>query len=222
MMDTAVGLVETYLRLNGFFTITEFQVQQPHGASGTFETATDLDILAVHLPLAASSVPRHPRRSGEVRCEIILAEDPILAIERDRPDILIGEVKEGAGRINRGLLSPEVLHAALRRVGCCPEAHIADAAAALLRNGQFHTRGDDGVVCRIRLASFAASFETSPTPAVLTVTLRHIVDFVEEYLRLYRDILRRAHFKDPLLALLTLMGKLDLEVADVARGAPHR
>lgn len=42
-MNTAVGLVETYLRLNGYFTVTEFQVQHPvPGQPGKFETATDL------------------------------------------------------------------------------------------------------------------------------------------------------------------------------------
>ncbi len=47
-MDVAVSLVESYLRLNGYFTVTEFQVQQPMaGQPGRFETATDLDILGV-------------------------------------------------------------------------------------------------------------------------------------------------------------------------------
>jgi len=218
-MDLAVGLVESYLRLNGFFTVTEFQVQQPRGQSGQFETATDLDILAVHLPHAASTVLRHPRRPGEARCEILLADDRILGIARDRPDILIGEVKEGAGRINRGLLTSEVLHAALRRVGCCPEAHIRAAAAQLLREGSFRADGAGGVACRVRVASFAASFEAPPAPAVLTVTLGHIVGFIEEYLHTYHDVLRSAHFKDPLLGVLKLLGKLDIRVARVGHGA---
>ncbi len=50
-MTTAVGLVESYLRLNGYFTVTEYQVQHPvAGQPGMYETATDLDILAVRLP----------------------------------------------------------------------------------------------------------------------------------------------------------------------------
>ena len=101
-MNTAVGLVETYLRLNGYFTVTKFQVQHPiAGQPGKFETATDLDVLAARLPWAAETVQRHPQRPGEARCEILLAGDPALAPARDVPDILIGEVKEGAAELNR-------------------------------------------------------------------------------------------------------------------------
>lgn len=114
-MDTAVRLVETYLRLNGYFTVTEFQVQQPSGQLGRFETATDLDIVAVRLPHAAATVLRHRPRPGEPRCEILLADDPALGASRTTADVLIGEVKEGAGEINRGLLKTEVLRSALRR-----------------------------------------------------------------------------------------------------------
>ena len=45
-MDDAVGLVQVYLRLNGYFTVTEYPVIEALG-SRDYRTATDLDILAV-------------------------------------------------------------------------------------------------------------------------------------------------------------------------------
>lgn len=207
-MDTAVALVESYLRLNGYFTVIEFQVQHPvAGQPGKFETATDLDVLAVRLPWAAETVLRHPQRPGEERCEILLAEDPALRIARDRPDILIGEVKEGTAELNARLKTPEVLYAALRRVGCCPEEHIAAAADALVRAGEFATAHGHGVPCRVRLVSFCGYVKEGQTADVLTVTLRHIFAFVQEHLRSYHEILRSAHFKDPLLGLFKLAEK---------------
>jgi hypothetical protein len=95
-----------------------------------FETATDLDILAVRFPWAADTVLRHGHRGEEQRCEIMLAEDPALGSSRDTPDVLIAEVKEGAGQLNRRLQTPDVFYAALRRVGCCPEARIPSCVSS--------------------------------------------------------------------------------------------
>ena len=68
-------------------------------------------------------------------CEVLLANDPVLASAWDLPDALIAEVKEGAAELNRRLKTPEVVYVALRRIGCCPEEHIADSARAPLERG---------------------------------------------------------------------------------------
>ena len=213
-MNTAVGLVETYLRLNGYFTATEYQVQHPvPGQPGKYETATDLDILAIRLPWAAETVLRHPARPGELRCEVLLANDPALAPAPDLPDVLIGEVKEGAAELNRRLKTSDVLYAALRRLGCCPEEHIANAARALLERGEFVLRHQHGVACRIRLASFCGHADEEHPLGVLTITLRHMVRFIQDRLTAYRSILRSAQFGDPLLNLLKLMEKMEIGLA---------
>ncbi len=210
-MHTAVALVETYLRLNGYFTVTEYQVQHPvAGQPGKYETATDLDILAIRLPWVAETVLRHPQRPGEERCEVLLANDPVLASAWDLPDVLIAEVKEGAAELNRRLKTPEVLYAALRRTGCCPEEHIADAARALLERGEFVLPHQHGVACRIRLASFCGYVDEEHAPGVLTVTLGHMVRFIHDRLTAYRSVLWSAQFGDPLLNLLKLMEKLEI------------
>jgi len=213
-VNTAVGLVETYLRLNGYFTATEYQVQHPvPGQPGKYETATDLDILAIRLPWAAETVLRHPARPGELRCEVLLANDPALAPAPDLPDVLIGEVKEGAAELNRRLKTPDVLHAALRRIGCCPEEHIADAAAALLQRGEVILQPPRGAACRVRLASFCGYVDEERAPGVLTITLGHMVRFIQDRLTAYRPVLRSAQFGDPLLNLLKLMEKLEIGLA---------
>ena len=57
-MDTAVGLVQAYLRVNGYFTVAEYPVLDATGPGGP-RTITDLDILAVRLH-------RAPGASGTV------------------------------------------------------------------------------------------------------------------------------------------------------------
>jgi hypothetical protein len=212
-MQTAVALVESYLRLNGYFTVTEYQVQHPvPGQIGRYETATDLDVLAVRLPWAAGTVLRHPQRAGESRCEILLADDPTLGFTPEIPDVLIAEVKEGAAELNRRLRTPEVLLAALRRVVCCDEEHIEEAAAEILKHGQATLRSPHGLVCRVRLVAFCGYVDAARPAAVLTVTLAHIVEFIQDRLAAYRPILRSAQVTDPILGLLSLMDKAGIAV----------
>ena len=216
-MNPAVGLVESYLRLNGFFTVTEFQVQYPLAEqAGRYDTATDLDILAVRLPHAAETVLRHSRKPGEARCEIAVAEDPALGLVHHMPDILIAEVKEGAAALNAGLLRVDVLQAALRRIGCCPEDHIGEAVEALRHRGEFIVEQRRGIPRRIRLASFAGRIDESPPPAALAITFAHILDFIAHQMHAYREIWRSAQFGDPALALLKLADKLGLRLAPVS------
>ncbi|HEX5630934.1 MAG TPA: hypothetical protein VFY15_04690, partial [Acidimicrobiia bacterium] len=48
-MDIAVNLVESYLRFNGYLTLSEFEVQA-RNERGVFEAITDIDIMAVRFP----------------------------------------------------------------------------------------------------------------------------------------------------------------------------
>lgn len=43
-MDNAVALIQTYLRVNGYLTVSEYPVVEALPAGG-FQTATDLDVL---------------------------------------------------------------------------------------------------------------------------------------------------------------------------------
>lgn len=50
-MDTSVALVQSYLHVNGYFTVAEYPVQEAQRA-GTPRTVTDVDVLAFRFPRA--------------------------------------------------------------------------------------------------------------------------------------------------------------------------
>src|SRR5687768_12044055 len=107
-MDNAVALVQAYLRLNGYLTVTEFPVLVEGGPDGV-RTLTDLDVLAFRFPGAAS-------RAGSITL------DPALGADAAAADMIIGEVKEGRARLNASALDRKVIEAALIRFGCCTPA----------------------------------------------------------------------------------------------------
>ena len=56
-MDNVVALVQTYLHVNGYFTIAEYPIIG-RGQHGGYRTVTDLDILAFRFPGATRVVPK--------------------------------------------------------------------------------------------------------------------------------------------------------------------
>ncbi len=209
-----MGLVESYLRLNGYFTLPEFQVQHPvPGQPGKFETATDLDILAVRFPWAAETVGRH-QLAGEEPREILLADDPVLAVIRDVPDILIGEVKEGRAELNRAARNPEVLRAVLTRFGCCAREHVPHVVAELVRHGRAVTAGGHGV----RLVAFGAVTDATVVRGYEAIALGHVVTFLQAYLQRHWEVLRHAQFKDPAFGFLMTLRKA-MQTEDAEHGS---
>ena len=198
-MDASVALARAYLELNGYFVLTELPVQVGEGYG--FRTATDIDLLAVRLPHAAELVPGHRAHARD----LLLGQDGILDNDPDRIEVLLGEVKRGRAQINAGYFDPAVLRFALRRAGCCPPAEIDANAAALARLGEIQTRTTAGHACRVRLASFAGQPVPLRPAGVLSVGLDHCVAFIRERLDTYREPLRGAYFRDPVLNLLGLV-----------------
>ncbi|GAA2571350.1 hypothetical protein [Microbacterium binotii] len=122
-MDTAVGLVQAYLRVNGYFTVAEYPVLDATGPGGP-RTITDLDILAVRLH-------RAPGASGTVDAPL----DPALGAGGGA-DMILGEVKEGRPHPNPAMRDPAVLEAAFTRFGCCAPTDAARLVAELLETGR--------------------------------------------------------------------------------------
>ncbi len=91
-MDNAVALVQTYLHVNGYFTVAEYPIIGS-GRHGDYRTVTELDILAFRFPGATRLVPRLPGR-GDDSAERE-EPDPVLGTPADQADMLIGEVKDG-------------------------------------------------------------------------------------------------------------------------------
>ena len=128
-MDTAVGLVQAYLRVNGYFTVAEYPVLDATGPGGP-RTITDLDILAVRLH-------RAPGASGTVDAPL----DPALGAGGGA-DMIVGEVKEGRPHPNPAMRDPAVLEAAFTRFGCCAPTDAARLVAdCWKRDGRWRRKG---------------------------------------------------------------------------------
>ena len=198
-MDNAVALVQAYLRVNGYFTVTEFPVVEAVRRGG-HRTATDIDVLAFRFPGAGRLVPREG--SGAKRDRTIGAPDPALGLVHDEADMLIGEVKEGRAELNRGARDPAVLRAALTRFGCCAPEEVEALVQSLVREGRGRTQHGH----QVRLAAFGSITE-EPHPRYHPIELGRVIEFTAEFLRDNWDALRVTELKDPSLGLLAAVIK---------------
>lgn len=196
-MDNAVALVQAYLQVNGYFTVTEYPVLE--AARHGIEAATDLDMLAFRFPGAGQLVPAKPSAHEHW----ITETDPVLACPADRVDMLIGEVKEGRAELNRAARDPEVLRAVLARFGCCHERHVAPVVETLLHAGACDMPNGH----RVRLAAFGATMEADAARRCHIVTLGQALAFLERYLRVHWEVLRHAQFKHPAFGFLATLEK---------------
>ena len=199
-MDTCVALVQAYLHLNGYFTVVEYPVIEASG-NGHARALTDIDILAVRFPAASQDIVRgtahhHLTRTG--------GPDSALACPPDRPDMIVGEVKEGAARFNRAMRDPVVLAVVLARFGCCSADNATAVADELITHGHAQTHGGH----QVRMVAFG---DAPDTPAsARTIGMRHVVSYLQRYLRDHWDVLRHSQIKDPVFATLALTEKWGL------------
>lgn len=203
-MDTAVALVQTYLRLNGYFTVAEFPILTAvgPGTTSSLRSATDVDILAVRFPGARHELARGARDGDHVSSEGV---DAALRVPADAPDMLIGEVKEGEATLNAAATDPAVIRAVLARFGCCRPEHAAESAATLVREGSVHLRNGH----QVRLAAFGSRGprDRAATRVALCLTFDHILTRLQAYVREHWDELRAGGTKDSTLGLLLLQEK---------------
>ena len=216
-MDTAVALIETYLRVNGYFTVTEYPIIEAIGDGG-YRTVTDLDVLAVRFPGAGLVVPK--ASSSANANWTVLPPDPALKADPDRTDLIIGEVKEGRAEWNRAARDPLVLQTALKRFGCCSHKRGPELAKLVLQRGQVLT--DSGH--RVRLVAFGSTAVPSNGPRHAAITLGHVIDFLRKYIHAHWDILRNADFKDPTFGFLVLLEKArqGLEIVTPAESVTNK
>lgn len=198
-MDTAVGLVQAYLRLNGYFTVTEYPVITK-ARSGDFRTATDLDVLAFRFPGAGRLVPGKRPGSDEYLTHV----DEALGVASKHADMLIGEVKEGRAVVNEAASDPSVLRVVLTSFGCCPPADAPAAVESLLRRGSAPLPNGH----RIRMAVFA-SLTKDADPRYLTISLGHILGYMRGYIDEHWEVLRHSDTRDPALGFLMTIAKAE-------------
>lgn len=205
-MDNAVALVRAYLNVNGYFTVAEYPVLEALRHGG-YQTATDIDILAFRFPGAGLIVSEKRRRGGSGKPQDFLMPDfAALGAPGDQPDMIIGEVKEGRARMNPAMRDRGVLAATLRRFGCCPPERIEQTVVDLLREGVAESHCGH----RIRMMAFGSLLDASATKAeslFQTISMGHVVRFLQDYLNRHWDVLSRTQFKDEAFGFLLTLEK---------------
>ena len=199
-MDTAVALVQAYLHVNGYFTVVEYPVLEAYRREHA-RTVTDIDILAFRFAGAGHDIVRghQPRPLGDHA----FATDPVLQCPADRPDMIVGEVKEGAARLNAAMRDPAVLAVAMSRFGCCSREHSGEVVRQLLSRGQVLTPAGH----RVRLVAFGDIAGHDKPWACTAVPMRHVVQYLQNYLKDHWDVLRHAHIRDEAFGVLALIEK---------------
>ena len=195
--DPALDLAVAYLRLNGYFLLTEqeLHVREPNG----YRSVTDIDIIALRPPTATGPIHHHARDSIE-ECLIVTDIDPALDVDAGRLDVIIGEVKTADATFNPALRTPGALHAALRRTGDLFTTSLDEVVDQLLAQG-FSTTP----TARVRLVVFAGHGRVANAT---TIHLADAAGFIRTHLKSRQDLYRVTRFADPVLALLEFLEKL--------------
>jgi hypothetical protein len=199
-MDHAVALVQAYLQLNGYFTSAESPIISSAGRRG-FRTITDIDVLAFRFPTGLDAPKPVPVRRNAPRGIDISELDPGLGVAPDLIDMIIGEVKEGRVGINSSARDPEVLKTVISRLGQTGEEE--KAVADLLRSGV--ARVGSGVA--IRFIAFGAFPPGQPVPPCRIISLGHVVDYLQNYVRKHFAVLRHLQLKDPAFGFILALEK---------------
>jgi hypothetical protein len=196
-MDHAVALVQAYLQLNGYFTSAEYPIIAGAGRNG-FRTITDIDILAFRFP-SGEPMATHGRRAPKGLD--VSGIDPGLAVPQGSIDMVIGEVKEGRVGINSGIRDPEVLRTVINRFGDVgDDERIVDE---LLRTGSAHIPPSFSV----RLIAFGSFPPGSEVPPCRIISLGHVLQFLQAYVKKHWHMLRHLQFKDPAFGFLMTLEK---------------
>ena len=193
-MDTAVALVQSYLYMNGYFTVTEYPVLELM-SDGEYRTVTDVDVLAVRIPGAG-------RDDNDVSGSFV-SVDPDLDIDRKRIDLIIAEVKEGRAELNASARDPKVLRAALNRFGALGEERVSRVIADLLEDGEAdHPDGP-----RVRLMAFGARPPTDRHATYQWRLLGDLAGFMHRKINENWSAAQSIQSKDPALSFLLLLEK---------------
>lgn len=195
-MNIAVNLVESYLRLNGYLTLSELEIQG-RMPDGSFETLTDVDIVALRFPGKVYAA------HSDDECGMLLIDDPELRLDNDTVDLVIGEVKQGEAVFNPGLKRHEVLHSVLRRIEWLLDEPSIDVVERLQQGDMAIVPLRGGGELRARLVAFGRS----PVSNLHVMSLSHVVETMVGFMEEFDEVLRPAQFRGPAPALLRLLTK---------------
>lgn len=196
-MDHAVALVQAYLQLNGYFTSAEYPIIASAGRNG-FRTMTDIDILAFRFPAGEPMA----QQSGKAPKGLDVSSlDAGLAVPKGQIDMVIGEVKEGRVGMNMGIRDPEILRTVITRFG---EVGDTDRVVeALLRTGVAVIPPS----YTVRIIAFGSFPPGEQVPPCRIISLGHVLQFLQDYVRKHWQMLRHLQFKDPAFGFLMTLEK---------------
>jgi hypothetical protein len=197
-MDHAVALVQAYLQLNGYFTSAEYPIIAGAGRNG-FRTITDIDILAFRFP-SGTPMARGGRKMPKGLD--VTGLDSGLAVPTDQIDMIIGEVKEGRVGINTGIRDPEVLRTVINRFG-----DVGEDANRVVQHLLKHGNAEIQSSYSVRLIAFGSFPPGSAVPPCRIISLGHVLQFLQAYVRKHWSMLRHLQFKDPAFGFLMTMEK---------------
>jgi len=196
MVDTAVALVQSYLYMNGYFTVTEYPILELL-ETGEYRIITDVDVLALRFPGAGRVDPR------DTRTGIVVPPDPELGPSTSQIDVIIAEVKEGRADLNRNAKDPDVLRAVLHRFGDMDPAVLDQLVDQLQHDGEAsHPAG-----LRARLLCFGSRPPKDKTARHQYLLLGHLSSFMRERLSSQWEAARAIQSKDPALSFLLMLEK---------------
>lgn len=198
-----MNLVENYLRLNGYLTLSEFEVQR-RVRKGHYKAVTDVDIMAVRFPGDLFIGDPH----SESEAELLLIEDPALELADVTIDVVIGEVKQGPAELNANIKDHSVLHTMLHRIEWLYGVPLDEVISGLQRKAIYTARSCGRGDIRTRLVAFGRS----PSVDVNTISLSHVVRTMIEFMESHEDALKPIQFKEPAPAMLRLLMKAGFSV----------
>ncbi len=176
MADRYEQFIASYLRLNAYFTITNFIVHASDDptriSGGQIGNYTETDILGIRMPYSVE-------RTGDL---FIANHEALVAGSDEKIDVVIAEVKSGKKRNTPNAAwkkikaSDLVIAYIVRFVGLHDESEISDVEKALASD--FHFEDDR---CRLRYIVFA--HETNKnyvSKGVTYITFRDVIRFLVE------------------------------------------
>ncbi|MFQ5522889.1 MAG: hypothetical protein ACE5F5_04855 [Acidimicrobiia bacterium] len=204
-MDTAVALVEIYLRLNGYLTLSEWQIQTL-SESGQWQTLTDVDILGLRFPGDIYLVDLHDPEQREA----MRMTGELLTLVEDTVDVIVGEVKEGEAVFNPAVSHHQTLHTALHRLAWLyGEGDLEKIVEDLGAHGVCYTPARGGGTIRTRLVAFGRA----PEVTLNTVPIGRILKRLTAIFETHDKVLRSMRFSNPAAATLNLLHKTGFRIS---------
>lgn len=166
-MNYGEEIVYWYLRLNGFFPLTNFVIHR----SSEVAHSSDCDLLAVRLPFVYEEIGGNLDDWDRSLVEIIGFDFPIG---------IICEVKTGGFDV-KDIFRPEYVKYSVGRLGFTPKDNIVNLSKEL-NNVPLKETKEGYRICKLLIAN-----EQKKAPGFFYKSLNEVEDFIENRVRKYRN-----------------------------------